>query len=342
MDSTIEWFGATTYRLRCKGLTIFLDTWLDRPSLMPKYMSTDDVHEADYVFISHPHFDHLPGADRIALKTGAIVIANPEAINVLRSAGVPDSQLMPVTGGERIPLFPSHIRTLAQEGQIKVAPVPPGFPIQPDLSYAAASVHVWPSLHCLLAGNPASMPEIQDSGQEWRGAASPFACTLDITNGMKYRLLAMSSHLPASGADSKLVSFAEYVDDQQRNRMSHCDGGQLIFNFLAGGKAMLWMAHLGGYEGVLRAMEPKPDTVIMAIAGRANLNGRPFDGSAAQFARDVLRWLGEPARVIWCLHDENLLKPWFVNTRPATDLVEKDTKSRVLDMEHAKLYRTFG
>ncbi|KLU91662.1 hypothetical protein MAPG_10180 [Magnaporthiopsis poae ATCC 64411] len=55
--ATIEWFGATTYRLKANGLTIFLDTWLDRPSVLPKYLSPDDVDEADYILISHAHFD---------------------------------------------------------------------------------------------------------------------------------------------------------------------------------------------------------------------------------------------------------------------------------------------
>jgi L-ascorbate metabolism protein UlaG (beta-lactamase superfamily) len=56
-DTTIEWFGATTYRLRTKGLTIFLDTWLERPSTLPVFLRLDDVKEADYIFISHAHFD---------------------------------------------------------------------------------------------------------------------------------------------------------------------------------------------------------------------------------------------------------------------------------------------
>jgi hypothetical protein len=43
----------------------------------------------------------------------------------------------------------------------------------------------------------------------------------------------------------------------------------------------------------------------MGIAGRANLNGRPFEGSAAQFAVEQVKWLGTPSRVIWCLHDQS-------------------------------------
>lgn len=37
--------GATTFRLKTKGLTIFLDTWLEKPSVMPKYLAIEDVEE---------------------------------------------------------------------------------------------------------------------------------------------------------------------------------------------------------------------------------------------------------------------------------------------------------
>lgn len=49
--------GATTFRLKVKGLTIFLDTWLERPSSMPTFLTVNDVEECDYIFISHAHFD---------------------------------------------------------------------------------------------------------------------------------------------------------------------------------------------------------------------------------------------------------------------------------------------
>jgi len=127
--------------LRAKGLTLWLDTWLERPSSLPQLLSIADVKEADYIFISHAHFDHLPGADRLAKQTGATVIANGEAINVLRLAGVPDEQLLPVAGGERIPLFSAAMRAAAKRGECAVAPGPPGAPPLPDDSLAVMSVH---------------------------------------------------------------------------------------------------------------------------------------------------------------------------------------------------------
>jgi hypothetical protein len=108
----------------------------------------------------------LPGADKIAVKTGAIVVGNGEAINVLRAAGVPEHQLMPVSGGERVPLFPGKLRQAAVLGEIERAPAPPGAPPLPTTRLAVASVHVWPSLHCLMPGNShADVPEVMDTGK---------------------------------------------------------------------------------------------------------------------------------------------------------------------------------
>lgn len=49
--------GTTTFRLKSHGITMFLDAWLERPKTLPIYLSLEDVTEADYIFISHAHFD---------------------------------------------------------------------------------------------------------------------------------------------------------------------------------------------------------------------------------------------------------------------------------------------
>ncbi|KAH7109209.1 hypothetical protein EDB81DRAFT_704766 [Dactylonectria macrodidyma] len=339
----LEWFGATTYRVRWGGLTIFLDTWLERPSVLEKYLPIDDVSEAYYIFISHAHFDHLPGADRLALKTGAVIVANAEAVNHLRAAGVPEEQLISVAGGERIPLFSKSDREKAVSGECPTAPGPPGAPPLPHPSLAVMSVHVWPSLHCLLPGNgPHDLPDVFDTGKVYTGSANPYACTIDVNRGMRYGMLRMGELMPRDKMNDGQRSFADYVADRKQNVMSACDGGQLAFNLLFGEKkTVLWSAHLGAYKGILQDLEPKPDVAILGIAGRGNLNGRPFDGSAAQFAVDELEWLGFPPTVIWCLHDDSAVKPLRVDTKPATELVEAKTQCKVMDLKPAVTYKLF-
>jgi hypothetical protein len=251
------------------------------------------------------HSISLPGADRLAKRTGAIVIGNCEAIHILRKAGVAEKQLMAVTGGERIPLFSKEILKKANENAIKLRPTPPLAPRLPDPEFAVMSIDVWPSLHCLMP--PIShddMPEIMDTGVVYTGSAHPYVCTFDINYGMQHGLLQIDKMVPPEHRDAGLASFIDYINDPQNVFSAH-DGGQLMYNIhVSEGKTILWNAHLGAYEGILRTMLPKPEIAILGIAGRANFNGRPFNGSAAEFAVSEIKWLDNPKHVIWCLHDE--------------------------------------
>lgn len=99
----LEWFGCTTFRIRVNGLTLFFDTYVDRPPGLPAVgLAARDVTDADFVFVSHAHFDHMLGVDTIAKATGATVVCSYEVARVLRANGVPDAQILPVAGGEPV------------------------------------------------------------------------------------------------------------------------------------------------------------------------------------------------------------------------------------------------
>lgn len=146
-----------------------------------------------------------------------------------------------------------------------------------------------------------------DTSVVYTGETTPYTCTLDITHGMKYGLLQLDKLVPPEQQDDGIRSFIEYVNDSEKhgNMFSHSDGGQLMYNIIIDGEGLLWSGHLGAYEGIMSRMEPKPKIAILGIAGRANHDGRPFDGSAAQFAVKMVKWLGEPEKVIWCMHDDS-------------------------------------
>ena len=75
---------------------------------------------------------------------------------------------------------------------------------------------------------------------------------------MRYGLLRLGEIVPASHLDEGEKSFVEYVADRKRNVMSNFDGGQMTFSFLIGHKTLLWNSHLGGYQGILQNLSPKP------------------------------------------------------------------------------------
>ena len=102
-DATIEWFGCATFRVRIGSTTLFFDTYLDKaPGVPSAGLHAADVDEADFLFISHAHFDHVLGADVIAKATGATVVGNYEVAHLMAANGVPDDQMLAVSGGEAV------------------------------------------------------------------------------------------------------------------------------------------------------------------------------------------------------------------------------------------------
>ncbi|KAF4627833.1 hypothetical protein G7Y89_g10318 [Cudoniella acicularis] len=186
---------------------------------------------------------HLPGAGRLARRTSATIVANGEAINVMRAAGVPDTQFTAVAGGER--------------------PLKPG-PPQPDAALAPITVHTWPSLHCLMPAED----------------HKNFLETLDITTVYV-------------GSNKAAFAAATYA---------------------------------GGFKDLYKVRRLYCGTVI--LVGRGNLNGRPFDGNAAQFATKAAKWLGEPEKVIWCLHDKGALNPKYIDTKAASKWWRRRPRAR--------------
>ena len=65
-------------------------------------MAAIDAHiqRADFVLVTHTHYDHVLDVPHIALKTGAAVIGTESTENVMRAYGIPEEQLITVRGGE--------------------------------------------------------------------------------------------------------------------------------------------------------------------------------------------------------------------------------------------------
>lgn len=58
------------------------------------------IQRADFVLVTHTHYDHILDVPHIALKTRANVIGTESTENVMRAYRVPEEQLITVRGGE--------------------------------------------------------------------------------------------------------------------------------------------------------------------------------------------------------------------------------------------------
>ena len=111
MDIRLEWYGTSTFRLTIAETVIFLDAYLDRvPEAPPVGLRSAEVDRADFVLIGHSHFDHLMGAETIAMNTGATIVGSYETVRIMSELGVPERQLLAVSGGEPVQLA-DHVRT---------------------------------------------------------------------------------------------------------------------------------------------------------------------------------------------------------------------------------------
>jgi len=254
MASTLEWFGTTTFRIRTAGRIFFFDAYVDRlPGLDPVGLTTAEVDEADFVFVSHAHFDHLYGADTIARRTGATVVGSPESIRCLRASGVPEEQLLTVTGGETVDSGPT------------------------------ARVRVLPSLHsCLFAHaeSDSSLPCLGDLDVSAQARATAVKGLFDAMEGVTS---------PAG----------EALRDMNAKCSMH-DGGQLSYLLITEEGSLLVSGSSGYWSGIFAGLQP--DVALLALAGRPNVDGEPFQGSASQYMLEQVKLL-RPGRVAFCHHD---------------------------------------
>lgn len=71
----LTWLGHASWQLQTAQHTILIDPFLDGSPSAP--LQAKEV-SADYILISHGHFDHIADAAQIANRTGATVVSNYE------------------------------------------------------------------------------------------------------------------------------------------------------------------------------------------------------------------------------------------------------------------------
>ncbi|TMK22462.1 MAG: MBL fold metallo-hydrolase [Actinobacteria bacterium] len=286
-STSIEWFGCATFRVKVRGRTLWFDTFLERgPGAAPVGITPSEVDQADMIFVSHAHFDHLLGADTIATGTGATVVGNYETARMLRGNGVPREQILPVSGGETV--------DCGDDVRVRVFP--------------SVHTHLWAS-----ANFDSGAPCIGDLGVAYQERRA--------------KQQALFEMLYAATPD--IAAYAKAVDP----RTSRDDGGQLIYLLESPDGSILFSQSTGYWSGILRALDP--DVAVLAVTGRPNLDGEPFQGSLAEFVVSEVEIL-KPETVVFCHHDAWMPPLPPVNVEPAAQLLgERATNATLLDLSYA-------
>jgi len=116
----LTYLGTAGWEIQDGNVTVLVDPYISRLKYgggghpddnRPEFARTDlawsdtalidsIITRADFILITHGHFDHLADVPYIAKKTGAKVIGNETTITILRAYEVPEDQLYAVRGGE--------------------------------------------------------------------------------------------------------------------------------------------------------------------------------------------------------------------------------------------------
>lgn len=100
MATTLRWLGHGCWLVATGGKTILIDPFLnDSPTAPVKA----DAVKADYVLVSHGHFDHVADAASVANRCNATVVSNYEICEWLGKQGVKNTQPMNLGGGIELP-----------------------------------------------------------------------------------------------------------------------------------------------------------------------------------------------------------------------------------------------
>lgn len=85
MATTVTWLGHGAFSVETGGRTVLIDPFLTGN---PLAAADPDKVRADYIIVSHGHGDHVGDTAAIAIRTGALVIANYEIASWFGKQGV--------------------------------------------------------------------------------------------------------------------------------------------------------------------------------------------------------------------------------------------------------------
>jgi len=96
MSVQVTWLGHACVLIQADGTSLLVDPFLNGN---PLAAAQADAVQADFIFVSHGHGDHVGDTVQIAKRTGATVVSNYEIHNWLVAQGVQSAHPQHIGGG---------------------------------------------------------------------------------------------------------------------------------------------------------------------------------------------------------------------------------------------------
>jgi L-ascorbate metabolism protein UlaG (beta-lactamase superfamily) len=84
----VTWYGHAAFKVEVAGRIVLVDPWLDENPMSP--LKASEITEADVVFVTHDHGDHLGDAFDICKRTKSTFVATFELGVHAQKHGVKD------------------------------------------------------------------------------------------------------------------------------------------------------------------------------------------------------------------------------------------------------------
>jgi len=114
-QTTFQWLGAAGFRIEHQGRVVLIDPYLDsrgENSRPAQPLKAADMSDADVVFVSHGHFDHLADVPAVVVASGADVYCSGVAADTLERKGVARERIKILCGGESLDLGSFSVRVI--------------------------------------------------------------------------------------------------------------------------------------------------------------------------------------------------------------------------------------
>jgi L-ascorbate metabolism protein UlaG (beta-lactamase superfamily) len=121
---TFRWLGVAGIELQMDDSILLIDPYVTRIPFRKLWLGRvqpngalvrEKIPRADFVLVTHAHFDHLLDVPEVVRHTGATAYGSSNACRLLAACGVQENRIAEIQAGDRLPLGPFAVQVLTAE-----------------------------------------------------------------------------------------------------------------------------------------------------------------------------------------------------------------------------------